>query len=95
MRIGNGVIRGKAAGAALTLWAGAAGCGVEALRTHLQLSSLGPICGLDRPALFFLHCPACPAALALLAAGTAFAAISLGRRGGAVLSSVPRGAGAR
>jgi hypothetical protein len=92
MRTRNGVIRRRAAGAALTLWAGAAGCGVEALRTHLQLSSLGPICGLDRPGLFFLHCPACPAALALLAAGTAFAAISRERRWGAALNSVPRSA---
>lgn len=67
----------KAAGAALALFAGAAGCGAEALRTHLWLSSLGPICGLDRPALFFLHCPACPAGLALLAAAGAFAALAL------------------
>jgi hypothetical protein len=67
----------KAAGAALASFAGAAGCGVEALRTHLLLSSLGPICGLDRPALFFLHCPACPAGLILLAAGMVFGGLAL------------------
>ncbi len=65
--------RQRAAAAALAMFAGAAACGVEALRTHLWLSSLGPICGLDRPALFFLHCPACPAGLAFLALGGAFA----------------------
>jgi hypothetical protein len=69
--------RRKAAGAALSSFAGAAGCGVEALRTHLQLSSLGPICGLDRPALFFLHCPACPTGLALLAAAMVFGGLAL------------------
>jgi hypothetical protein len=58
----------------VALFAGAAACGVEALRAHLWLSSLGPICGLDRPALFFAHCPACPIGLALLALGAAFAA---------------------
>jgi hypothetical protein len=68
--------RQKAARAALALAAGAAGCGVEALRTHLQLSSLGPICGLDRPALFFLHCPACPAGLVLLAAAMVFGGLA-------------------
>jgi hypothetical protein len=67
----------KAAAAAVALFAGAAGCGVEALRTHLWLTSLGPICGFDRPGLFFLHCPACPAGLALAAAGAMFTAIAL------------------
>jgi hypothetical protein len=69
--------RRKAASAALASFAGAAGCGVEALRTHLQLSSLGPICGLDRPSLFLLHCPACPAGLALLAAAMVFGGLAL------------------
>jgi hypothetical protein len=68
--------RRKAASAALASLAGAAGCGVEALHTHLQLSSLGPICGLDRPALFF-DCPACPAGLALLAAAMVFGGLAL------------------
>jgi len=70
-------IRRKAAAAALALFAGAAGCGVEALRTHLWLTSLGPICGFDRPALFFLHCPACPAGLAFLAAAGVCAAVAV------------------
>ena len=77
LRLWKAITERRAAGAALAAWAGAAGCGAEALRTHLQLSSLGPICGLDRPGLFFLHCPACPAALALLAAGTVLAAMAL------------------
>jgi hypothetical protein len=69
--------RRKAAGAALILLAGAVGCGVEALRTHLWIASLGPICGLDRPGLFLLGCPACPMGLALLAAAGVAAAIAL------------------
>jgi hypothetical protein len=69
--------RRKAAGAALILLAGAAGCGVEALRTHLWISALGPICGLDRPGLFLLGCPACPLGLALLAAAGVFGALAL------------------
>ncbi|MGZ3363971.1 MAG: hypothetical protein ACXWKY_04590, partial [Caulobacteraceae bacterium] len=64
--------------------AGAAGCGVEALHTHLWLSSLGPICGLDRPVLFFLHCPACPAGFAFLAAAIVFSGLALRRPGIAV-----------
>jgi hypothetical protein len=79
----------KAAGAALASFAGAAGCGAEALRTHLQLSSLGPICGLDRPALFFLHCPACPAGLAFLAAATVFGGLALRARGPASTRQAP------
>ena len=67
----------KAAGAALAALAGAAGCAVEAVRTHLELASLGPICGLDRPVQFFLHCPACPAGLALLAAAMVFGGFAL------------------
>jgi len=77
MRTQATIIGRKAAGAALASFAGAAGCGVEALRTHFQLASLGPICGLDRPALFFLHCPACPAGLALLAAAMVFGGLAL------------------
>jgi hypothetical protein len=89
LRTGRAITERRAAGAALALWAGAAGCGVEALRTHLLLSSLGPICGLDRPGLFFLHCPACPAALALLAAGTAFAAMAIRGRASAPVRVAP------
>ena len=74
MRTNSEIARQRAAGAALALFAGAAACGVEALRTHLWQSSLGPICGLDRPGLFFLHCPACPIGLALLMLGAGFAA---------------------
>lgn len=74
MRSNSELSRQRAATAALALFAAAAACGVEALRTHLWLSSLGPICGLDRPALFFMHCPACPTGLALLALGGLFAA---------------------
>ena len=59
----------SALGASWACFAGAAACGVEALRAHAGLTSLGPICGLDRPGLFFLHCPACPTGLGLLAAG--------------------------
>jgi hypothetical protein len=62
---------------AVTFAAAAAACGVEALRVHLWIASLGPICGLDRPALFFLHCPACPAALAFLAVAGALAPLAL------------------
>ena len=80
--------RQRAAGAALAMFAGAAACGVEAVRTHLWMSSLGPICGPDRPALFFLHCPACPAGLAFLALGGLFAAIAA--RGAALVSVRPR-----
>lgn len=69
--------RQTAAAAAVTLAAGAAGCAIEALRTHLWVASLGPICGLDRPGLFFLHCPACPAGLALAAAAMVFAGVAL------------------
>ena len=70
-------IRRKAEGAALALFAGAAACGAEALRTHLWLTSLGPLCGLDRPGLFFVQCPACPISLALLAAAGMCAAVAL------------------
>jgi hypothetical protein len=77
MRTTAMITRRKAASAALALSAGAAGCGVEALRTHLSLASLGPICGLDRPALFFLHCPACPTGLALLAAAMVFGGLAM------------------
>jgi hypothetical protein len=70
-------IRGKAAGAAMALFAGATACGVEALRTHLWLTSLGPICGLGRPGLFFIQCPACPIGLALLAASGMCAVVAL------------------
>lgn len=70
------IILSKAAIASLASLAGAAGCAAEAQRTHLWMSSLGPICGLDRPALFFLHCPACPAGLAFLAAAAAFAVMA-------------------
>ncbi len=66
----------QASAAALACFAGAAACGAEALRTHLWFASLGPICGLERPGMFLLHCPACPAALAFLAAGTVFAAMA-------------------
>ena len=58
----------SALGASWACFAGAAACGVEALRTHVGLTSLGPICGPDRPGLFFLHCPAGPTDLGLLAA---------------------------
>ena len=61
----------------LTALAASAACGVEALRTHLWIAALGPICGLDRPALFFLHCPACPAALGFLALAGALAPLAL------------------
>ena len=73
MRSDSEMVRPRAGAAALALFAGAAACGVEALRVHLWTASLGPICGLDRPALFFLHCPACPIGLSLLALGGAFA----------------------
>jgi hypothetical protein len=76
MRTNPEIARQRAASAALAMFAGAAACGVEALRTHLWLSSLGPICGLDRPALFFLHCPACPTGLALLTLGAVFAVVA-------------------
>ncbi len=69
-------IRRKAADVSLALFAGAAACGVEALHTHLWLTSLGPICGLDRPGLFFVQCPACPISLALLAAAGMCAVIA-------------------
>jgi hypothetical protein len=59
--------------------AAAAGCGVQALRAHLWIASLGPICGLDRPALFFRHCPACPAAFGFLALAAALAPLALRR----------------
>ena len=65
-----------ALGASWVLFVGATACGVEALRTHLWLTSLGPICGLDRPGLFFLHCPACPTGLGLLAASGMFALLA-------------------
>lgn len=70
------ITRQKATGAAIASAAGAAGCGVEALRLHLWLSSLGPICGLDRPGQFF-NCPACPIGLALLTAAFAFGGFAL------------------
>jgi hypothetical protein len=67
----------RAGGLALISLAAAAACGVQSLRAHLWIASLGPICGLDRPALFFLHCPACPAALAFLALAGALAPLAL------------------
>lgn len=65
-----------AAVACLTASAGFAGV---ALWTHQRLSALGPICGLSRPTAFFLHCPACPAALGLALLGLALASREQGR----------------
>lgn len=59
-----------AAVACLTASAGFTGV---AAWTHLSLPALGPICGPNRPTAFFLHCPACPAALGLALLGLALA----------------------
>jgi hypothetical protein len=59
------------AAAALACWVSSAAFAATAVWTHLSLSALGPICGLTRPGEFFLHCPACPAALASALLGSA------------------------
>lgn len=51
----------------------------SALQTHLADAALGPICGLSRPETFFLHCPACPAALGFGLLGTVLAGRAVGR----------------
>lgn len=65
------------AAGALVCFAGAAACAIEALRTHLWISSLGPICGLERPELFLFHCPACPVGIGLAVVGAALALTAL------------------
>jgi hypothetical protein len=59
--------------AAIFSFMASAGFAWAAVQTHLGLAALGPICGLSRPATFFLHCPACPAALGFALLGSALA----------------------
>ena len=73
------------AAAAGASFAASVGFSVVALRTHLSLADLGPICGPNDPLAFFTICPACPAALgfALLGMTLATAALALPPKGSA------------
>ena len=66
-----------AAAAAICSFMASAAFALVALQTHRSLTALGPICGLSRPAAFFLHCPACPAALGFALLGAALASSSI------------------
>lgn len=81
------------AAAATTSFIASAGFAAMAVQDHMRIVAFGRICGVLSPTTFFMHCPACPAALGFAVLGLTFASIALRQAGAASMrlaASPPR-----